>query len=265
MKLPTFKKEPYEEKTGIFGDAIDYSVYHMSAVQKAVTFACGAAGGYLTGYLFYESILLSLITGLLCGGILLPVRRNYIIKKRRETLLLQFKDALESLNTSIGAGENTTDAFLTAQKDMEYQYSEDSYIARELATINEGICNNINLEVMLLDLSDRSGLEDINSFANVFETCFRKGGNVKEVIKNTYQIICDKIDIAQEIKTMVAAQTNEQHVMMVMPVAFVFLLKMLGDEVIDLTSSSGRSATTVAVVLFVAAFLIGKKILDIKV
>ena len=258
------KKEKYIPKVGIMGEGIDYNYYEFSKIEQIGYYILGAVVSAIVAYIFYESIIMSIIAGVIAGFIYLPIRKNQIIEKRKNKLLIQFKDMLESLNTSIGAGLNIMDSFSNAATDMAAQFNEDSYICKELKIINAGIYNNINVEELLLDLGERSGIADIVSFANVFDTCYRKGGNIKEVIKNTYTIICDKIDIQLEIKTMVSGKKGEQTAMMVMPVVFVFLLKSLGTEVIDLTSAIGRVTTTVAIVIFVISYFIGKKILDIK-
>ena len=246
------------------GIGLDYNYYEYKISEKILYFLLGAVVGGIVAYIFYESLILSAIVALIAGFAFLPIRKKQIIEKRRNKLLLQFKDMLESLNTSIGAGLNIMDSFSNAADDMAAQYGEESLIFEELKIINSGIYNNINVEELLLDMGERSQIPDIVSFANVFDTCYRKGGNIKEVIKNTYQIICDKIDIQLEIKTMVSGNKGELTAMTVMPVVFVFLLKCLGTDVIDLTSSLGRITTTGAIIIFVVAYFIGKKILDIK-
>ncbi len=261
---PFKKKEPYIPKVGIMGVGIDYNVYEFKLSEKVLYFILGAVVSAVVAYIFYEALIVSLIVGIAAGFAFLPIRKKQIIEKRRHKLLMQFKDMLESLNTSIGAGLNIMDSFANAASDMAAQYGEESLIYEELKIINSGIYNNINVEELLLDMGERSQIADIISFANVFDTCYRKGGNIKEVIKNTYSIICDKVDIQLEIKTMVAANKGELTAMTVMPIIFVFLLKSLGTEVIDLTSVTGRITTTVAIIIFVAAYFVGKKILDIK-
>jgi ABC-type polysaccharide transport system permease subunit len=52
--------------------------------------------------------------------------------------------------------------------------------------------------------------------------------------------------------------------MLVMPDVFVLLLKGAGSGVVDLTSASGILSATIAVVLFAAAYYIGKRILKIE-
>lgn len=258
------RKKEYVVKDGLLHNAKDYSYYKMSFSEKVLYFILAAAIGAVVGWLFYESKIVSIIVGVICGFGFLPMRTEQIITKRKQALQLQFKDMLEAISTSLDAGSNVQDAFINARDDMALRYGEDSDIYDELCIINEGITSNINIEDLLLDFGDRSQVTDIESFANVFETCYRKGGNIKQVIKNTYTIICDKIDIALEIRTVVASKKSEQNVMMCMPIIFVFLIKMMGTEMVDLTSTIGRISTTAAVILFVAAYFIGKKVMDIK-
>lgn len=259
------QKEVYIPKEGILGNAVDYTYYEMSKVTRIMCFCGGMVAGFAVGYIFYESIILSAILGTICGIVMQPIYKKSYLEKRLKNLTLQFKDMLESLSTSIGAGSTVKDSFQSAYKDMVIQYTEDSYIAKEIGIINSGLYNNISIEVLLMDFGERSGIADIVSFANVFETCYRKGGNIKEVIRNTHQIISDKIDIELEIKTVVASKTSEQNMMLVMPILLVVMLKGLASDIINLNSTVGRMSTTVAMVMFATAYIIGRKILTIKV
>lgn len=259
------KKEPYVPNTGILGNAIDYNYFYMSILVRIACFIVGMIIGFSVGYIFYESIFLSLIAGTVCGVVAQPIYHNYFIQKRKKDLTIQFKDMLESLSTSIGAGSNVQDAFQSAYKDMCVQYTEDSYIAREVWLINSGLYNNISIESLLVDFGERSGVGDIKNFANVFDTCYRKGGNIKDVIKNTYQIISDKIEIELEIKTVVASKTSEQNIMLVMPVLLVIMLKSMAGDVVNLNTAVGRLSTTFAIIICGIAYMISRKILSIKV
>lgn len=259
------KKEPYIPKNGILGNATDYNYYKMNAITKITCFLVGLVVGFGVGYIFYESIILSLIAGCIVGAICIPIYHKSYLDKRKKNLTLQFRDMLESLSASIGAGSNIQDAFQAAYQDMVVQYTEDGYIAKEIAIIMSGLQNNIAIENLLMDFGQRSGIEDIMSFADVFETCYRKGGNIKEVIMSTYHIISDKIEVQLEIKTMVSSKTSEQNLMLVMPVVLVLMLKTMAGDMIDLNSPTGRMSTTVAMVIFAVSYLMSKKILDIKV
>lgn len=266
MDIPFIKKkEAITPIAGLYCDATDYRIYNQSFKEKLICFLIGAVVGAVVGWIFYESVILSVIVGLICGFAYIPLRRNQIINNRRNKLQLQFRDMLESLSTSVGAGSNIREAFITAAEDMKIQYGANASIVEELNIINVGVVNNINIEDLLLNFGQRSQIDDVLNFANVFDTCYRKGGSINEVLKNTRGILSDKMEISLEIKTMVASKTTEQNMMMCMPVVFVFLLKMMGSDMIDLTSATGRVSTTIAIVCFIVAYFISKKILDIKV
>lgn len=67
-----------------------------------------------------------------------------------------------------------------------------------------------------------------------------------------------------EIETMVSGQKNEQNIMMVMPVIFVLVLKMMGGGLLDLKSPVGIISVTIAIVIFVLAYFVSRKILNIR-
>ena len=258
------KKEEKEIIRPLVGDALDYSVYYPSVLEKIGWFLVGAVAGAVVMYIFLESIVASCITGIVTGLIFIPMRRNQIIEKRKKQLLTQFRSLLDALSTSVGAGKNITDAFLSAESDLAVQYSTDSYIVNEIRCIGLGLNNNIQIENLLMNFAERSGLDDVESFANVFATCYKKGANIQEVIKNTAAIIGDKIEIQMELETMVAGQKNEQNIMLVMPVVFIVAMKAMGGDMIDLSTPTGVISVTIALVIFAVAYLVSRKILDIK-
>ena len=148
---------------------------------------------------------------------------------------------------------------------MKIQYEEDAFILKELEVILSGMNNNIDIEVLLEDFGKRSGNEDIQSFANVFRVCYRKGGNIKQTIRATYQILGDKMEIKEEIETIVTSAKSDQNIMIMMPIALIGIIKVMSPEFAEnFVSFSGIVATTIAIILFVAAFFVGRKITDIK-
>ena len=159
-----------------------------------------------------------------------------------------------------------TDAFRSAYEDLKIQYEEDAFILKELEIILSGMNNNVDLVDLLQDFGARSGCEDIASFANVFKICYEKGGNIKETIRTTHDILSDKMEITEDIETIVTSNKTEQKIMVAMPIALIGVIKMMSPEfAANYTTLSGVISTTVAVILFVAAYYIGKIVLDIKI
>ena len=261
----------------------NYKVYHMSPAEKVLYFLIAFIVGAAVGYLFYGgigkdefnqpttttyvlNISISTIVGLIAGKLFVPVRVQQIIDKQKRTLNGQFRDMLEALNTSLGAGKNVVDSFRSVYDDLKVQYDEGAYILNELEVILSGMANNIDIEELLYDFGVRSDNEDIQSFANVFKICYRKGGNIKDTIRTTHDILSDKMEINEDIETIVTSGKTEQNIMIVMPIALIGVIKMMSpDFAKNFTTPSGIIATTIGVILFVVSYFVGKKVLNIKV
>ena len=283
MKKKTEAAEPqyYSSATNI--KVLNYKVYYMSFPEKLLFFLLAFAVGAAVGYLFYGglakdeygqpttmtyvlNIAIPSVVGIIAGKLFLPVRRDSVIKKRKKELTHQFRDMLESLTTSLGAGKNVNDSLMSVYEDLKVQYDEDAFILKELEVIISGIHNNVAIEDILDDFGRRSGSEDIKSFADVFRVSYSKGVNVKDIIRNTHGILSDKMEIAEDIETVVTSNKTEQNIMIVMPIALVGMIKLMSpDFAANFATSSGVISTTVGIVMFVAAYFIGKAILNIKI
>lgn len=282
------KKEKKELEPQYFVSATNmptynYKVYHMSLVEKIAYFLLAFAAGAVVGYLFYGGIgkdqfgrpttltmildiLIPAIVGTVAGILFLPMRTQQIIDKKRSKLNGQFRDMLEALTTSLGAGKNVPDSFRSVYDDLSVQYDDGAEILQELEIIMSGISHNVDIEDLLMDFGVRSGIEDISSFANVFKICYRKGGNIKDTIRNTHNILSDKMEITEDIETIVTANKTEQNIMIVMPIGLIGMIKLMSaDFAANFVTPAGIIATTIGVVLFVAAYFVGKAVLDIKV
>ncbi|MCQ2455539.1 MAG: hypothetical protein MJ090_05320 [Clostridia bacterium] len=283
-----FKKNEKETEPQYYLSATNiktynYKVYYMSLKEKVAYFALAFVVGAVVGYLFYGGIgkdefgnptvltyilnvLISSTVGIVAGIMFLPIRTNQIINKKQHILKAQFRDMLESLTTSLGAGKNVTDSFKTVYDDLKVQYEEDAYILKELEIVLSGMANNVDVEDVLEDFGRRSGIGDIESFANVFRICYRKGGNIKDTIRSTHEILSDKMEIAEDIETVVTGSKNEQNIMVVMPIILIGMIKLMSEDfAANFVTVTGIISTTVAICMFVASYFIGKAVLNIKV
>ena len=261
----------------------NYNVYHMSKKEKILYFIVAFVVGAAVGYLFYGgigkdefgqsttttyalNIGISTVVGIVAGIFFVPSRTDAIITKKKTELNKQFRDMLEALTTSLNAGKNVNDSFYAVYEDLKVQYDEEADILKELEIIINGINNNIPIESILEDFGQRSGNDDIKSFASVFAISYRKGGNIKDIIKNTHSILSDKMEIKEEIETLVASNDMEQKIMIIMPGGLVGVIKIMSpDFAKNFVSPAGLVATTNAIIVFVVAYFVGKSIMKIKV
>lgn len=257
------QKEVYVAQHGIFGDATDYNVYEMTLKDNVLGFFIGFALAAVVETVFFNNILLLAVAGLICGLKAIPIYQKSRKEKRKKELLIQFKDMLEALVASYSAGRTTPDAFMDAGADMANIYGPDADIVQELAIIGNGLQQNFIMEELLLDFAKRSGLDDVYSFANVFEVCNRQGGNIMEIVSDTRTIINDKIEIESDIKTMIAGAKNELNIMMVMPLIVAIASSGLGDTSITNNTPLNVVLKIVVLGIFLLAYKLGRKITDI--
>ena len=275
--------EPQYYKSATNIETLNYRVYIMRTWEKILYAALAFAVGAAVGYLFYGGIgvdefgdpttltyilntVIMVAVGVVAARMFLPIRNEQLRVARQNKLKSQFRDMLEAVSTSIGAGKNVQDAFASVYADLKNQYEEDAFILKELYVINDGIANGITIEELLDDFGKRSGCEDIQDFASVFEICYRKGGNIRDTVRNTYDIISDKMAIAEDIETVVTGSKSEQNLMLIMPVVLIAMIKLGSPDFgANFVTPSGLASTTVAMILFVASYFIGRVVLDIKV
>lgn len=245
----------------------DYGIYNMTLAEKMLYVCLAAVIIYIFAFVFYRSHLISaLFTPL---AIIYPrIRRAELLKKRQKELNLQFKDMLYSLSSSLSAGKSIENSFREVVRDLSVLYPDpDAYIIVETGYMARKIEMNETAEAVLADFARRAHIDDIDNFVDVLQTCKRAGGNMVEVIRNTSGIINDKIEIGQEIDMLLAQRRFEQKILNVMPVFMVVLLSLTAYEYMApvFTTYAGRLVMTIAIFILIGAYLLSRKIMDIKI
>ena len=259
----------------------NYAAYRFSGAEKAVVSLIAFVLGGLASQVFYGGLFMSedgsatlltnlsnafffVIVGLIAIKFLGPLYQQQCLDKQRNTLQKQFLSLLDSLSASFASGSNVRRSFENAYSDLVMQYKEDDFIVREAREIISGTEQNIGIEVMLKDFGERSGNDHIISFADVFETCYRKGGNMQSVILRTNDAIRERILISDEIQTKLTSNKMQLNVMSLMPIGIVAMLKMMNPSFATAFASPvGILANTVAVAIFAGAYKYGQKVIAI--
>lgn len=276
------KKEPVSQWTvnPLNEKVLDYHNYEMTQSEKVLYFAAALLIGGVVSQFFYGGLfqedgaptLLTyisnaaafLIVGLIAGRVFLPVRSRQLAEKRRDALRRQFRDMLESLTASLAANSTVKDAFDTAYTDMKMQYSDDAMIVQELDQFRRAGQINVTLDVMIDDFAKRSGVEEIQDFNNVFQVCYGPGGNMSRVIHQTHDIICERMEVEDEIQAKIHANEMELNIIMLAPVLIIALMRGANATFAqNLASPVGVAAVTAALVMFVSAYIWGQKIIAV--
>ena len=246
---------------------MDYDLYVMTGREYLWHTGKAMAFLLLMGFIFYRSIPLSLA---ICPAAFLYPRRKsmMLVAQRKKQLNNQFRDFLYSLSTCLSAGKSVEAAIGETLRDLSLQYPDpDTPILYEIRAMVGKMELNAPVEGVLQDFAGRSGLEDIQSFADVFTACKRSGGNMVEVIRSTTGILSDKGEIIQEIDTMLSGKKLEGKIMNLMPIALILMLSFASGGYIEplFVTFWGRVIMTIAMVFLLLSFLISEKITKIEV
>ncbi len=261
------KKKQAEEMVLREDGLTDYNVYVMTKSEKMFTIVVAAIALFAVGYVFYHSLILSALLALF--AVKAPkIRTRQIIDKRKNQLSLQFKDMLYSLSSALSVGKSVETGIRDSLQDLQVIYPDpETDILVELGLILRGLGMNNTIEDMFGQFAERAHLEDIDNFVDIFVTCKRTGGDLIEVMRSTSNTIGDKIEVKQEIETMISGKKYEFNFLMILPVIMVLFLTLTsGDYMAPVfTTIVGRIAMTAAIAIFALAYVVGSKIMKINI
>jgi tight adherence protein B len=258
------KKESVSERKDSY--LVDYDDYQLTTKEKVTAIVILALPAVAVGYVFYKSFLLALALGAV--GLTFPrIRRLQLIRLRKNKLHVQFKQALSCLSSSMTAGKSIETAFREALDDLKALYPDPAcLIVVEFSIICRRVENGEPIEAALKNFADRSHLEDVTSFTDVFLTCKRTGGNLVEVMKRTAGVIGEKLEITQDISVMIAQKRFESRVLLFAPIMIVALLAFTSPDYMEpLYTGSGVLIMTASLLLLAACYVLTQKIMNIKV
>ena len=115
---------------------MDYRKYRAGFGEKLACAAVGAGVAGLAAWLFYRSV---------WGMLLFPAAYLVCVKKycalqkekRKEQLLMEFKDAMRSASAALLAGYSVENAWREAEKELVELYGEKGLMAAEVRRMNE--------------------------------------------------------------------------------------------------------------------------------
>lgn len=267
---PQWVKNPAQETV------LNYHVYQMTPGERVLyTFLAFILGG-IAGLVFYgglfcqdgketsltliANVVVFTLAGIVASRVFLPLREEQLKNRRQLILRSQFRSLMESLATSMTV-DTVEQSFRTAYHDMLIQYGDEAYITKELREIVAAGDNEIGLEIMLEDFAKRSGCEDIQDFSNVFSACRRRGGKIAQIVRQTHDIIGEKMEIEDEITSKMSSNQVELNVITVAPLAIVLMLRVTNQTFSEnFATPMGVLVMSIALGLFYLAYRMGQKI-----
>lgn len=220
----------------------------------------------LLAWLFYDNLLAAVCFLPLFHPVRKHIRKSNEGKRQNEGKL-QFRDFLNSLTASMHAGYAVENAFQESYQELAELYGKNAFIPRELARMLRQMKLNRSAEEVLEEFARRSGLEDARNFASIFKIAKRSSGNLVSIMSNTAETIGKKLETQREIQVLIQQKRYEQRVMNVMPLAMILYLRMGNGELMEVlyTTLAGRAVMTVCLLIYLIAYGMAEKIVNIKV
>lgn len=245
----------------------DYQASPCTVFDHILAFLVGLVIGFAVLFIFYKIIWLSVVGGIVVGIVHIFTAERAAMEKRLTNLRVQFFDMLEAMSVAMRAGNPPLKALQSARGDLEMIYSEDSDILRELDIIIQRFHNAIPLSEAFSDFAQRSGLEDAASFASIYATIEGKSSRADEIVRETQQIISDKMEIEMEIDTLMTAAKSEVNIMLFMPLVILAVIGYAGAGFMDAiyTTVLGRIVATGGLIVFIISFCMARKFSNVQI
>ena len=134
--------------------------------------------GFLKGFikmavvsmLFYRNMIPTFVIGSIAGMMGIRQEKKQIRAKEQKEMTMQFRDGLQGIASALSAGYAIENAFMESRKDLMLLYGKDSLLAKEFLWIDQQISMNQPIEKILYQFARKWNIEDISSFAQIFQT-----------------------------------------------------------------------------------------------
>lgn len=244
----------------------DYRYYMLNGKERMLCMGITLGMAGTVAWLFYRNIYV------MAGAVLLyrPVRnnvRNRRMEKRKGDMLFQFKEILQMISAALKAGASIEHGFAHAEEEFVKLYGTQAVMAQELIWLNHQVKLNVPLEELVEDLAERSGIEEISNFSQVFVFARRSGGDFMRIFRNTADKIREKAEVKREIETVMAAKRLEMNIMNLVPFGILLYVGITSPEFLEPLYGNpvGAGIMTFALGVYGCTCKIAEKIADIQV
>lgn len=244
----------------------DYEKYVFSLQEWICCLAEIVGVGCLINYLCYRSWWA--FPAMIPGGIwYVRWKKRQKIEKRKMTLYYHFQDVLHGFQTAVRAGYSMEHAVHECRKELEQIYGKDEDLVRELTYMEMQMKVGVPVEQLFLDLGQRSGVEDIRNFGEIFLISRRSGGNLGEIMEKMARVLGEKIRVHKEIEVCISGKKTEQMVMSFVPGGMILYMQLTSRGFLDVLYNNmmGTVIMTICLGIYLFSFWMGRRIVRITV
>ena len=219
----------------------------------------------LVAWLFYRS-LIALILFPIILYICLYYFRESNSEKRREKVLVEFREMLKVIVSELRSGHSLENAVMVLDKEISNLCGEGAIILPGLKNMQHQLRLKKPVEQAISDFAAYYQYEEIVNFAYTIGYAKRLGGNYIKNISVSAEKIEQRLEVKQDIKTQLAEKQLEMKIMGVMPLGILIYIGLTSYEFIEPLYHNlvGIIVMTISLILYVACLYIAKRIVTIE-
>ena len=242
----------------------DYRIYTFSWKERLVCWIEGMVLNGTVSILFFDSFL-AMIPGVVLVFFYHQEKKRRLMRRRIHHLRKEFQCFLNEMIAALQTGRSIENAFLEAIKDTEKYLEQETIFVMEMKKIGGSMSVGEPLEKLLLDFSTRSHLEEMEYFAEVFLIGKHSGGNLIGIMKNTIRMLQERMDVEEELYTILTEKQVEFYLMSIIPLVILLYLRIGANQLIQSLygNITGICMMSLCLLIYGGCYLYGKRILEI--
>ena len=184
-----------------------------------VTIGMMVAG--ISSFIFYQSVLYSIVAALFCGTAL-PVMVLKVLRSRRQKKFgAQFPDGIDIIVRSLRAGHPVSVAIAMVAREMP------DPIGSEFGIVGDEITYGANLETAMRNLYFRVGTDDLPLFVTAVAIQSSTGGNLGEILENLSGVIRERFKMRRKIRALAAEGRASAMILSSLPILMFAVIQFM--------------------------------------
>ena len=137
-------------------------------------------------------------------------------------------------------------------------------MVQELRQILAHTSMNVPLEELLYDFAQRSDMEDVSNFCQVFFFAKRSGGDFIGIIRATAERIGQKIELQHQLAADLASRRLESQIMNIVPLVILLYMNLTSPGYFDALygNVTGVCIMSVCLIIYLAAYALSERMLQ---
>lgn len=226
----------------------------------------GAGIATLAAFLCFRSVLVLLAAPPFIAGFLhfKEDQKKHKIYLAQQT---EFKNLMANLYSTTAAGGTLEKALRDALQEMRHSGGRYPVLMPQMERVIVELDRNIPMDTVLDHFGKRCGDPEIQHFVQVLKAAASSGGSLADIIRRTSEMAALRAEMNMEIETMLAGRKAELKVMLAVPAGILLYMNLGSPEymMVLYQAAAGRVIMCMALALYLAAFVIGRRILNVHV